>query len=181
MEPGEMVDQIAARALARSRAKPPEARDPAKSVADIQARTSPRPPVAKAKVYTLPIWPESARGTPNAFLRGALFAAIQGKHRRALKGELLASQGGIAVRFTGWQLGQSDLDVWEQAVQLARLHPMGNVCHFHINEFLRRLGLQPGSSGHAWLMDCFRRMMAAGIEVTHEGRTCRHVAGVLAR
>jgi hypothetical protein len=63
-------------------------------------------------------------------LRSALFAAIQGKTRARLKKQLLGSVQGVAVRYTGEQLDQSDLDVWEQAVHLARRHPLGNVCHF---------------------------------------------------
>ena len=80
----------------------------------------------------LPLWPEQTRGTPNTFLRGALFAAILGNERRALKGEVLATQKGVTIRFTGWQLDQSDLDVWEQAAELARSHPFGNeIRHFY--------------------------------------------------
>ena len=33
------------------------------------------------KIYQLPVWPEPARGIPNPVLRGALFAAVQGKYR----------------------------------------------------------------------------------------------------
>lgn len=82
----------------------------------------------EARVYQLPFWPEPVRGTPNAFLRSALFPAIQGKDRQPLKaGTLLAAQRDIAIRFTGWQFDQSDLDVWEQAAHLARQHPLGNL------------------------------------------------------
>src|SRR5258705_5595850 len=42
-----------------------------------------------------------------------------------MKGEFLGSLQGISVSFTGQQLDQSDLDVWEQAVHLARMHPAG--------------------------------------------------------
>jgi hypothetical protein len=86
-----------------------------------------RPP---AKLIQLPLWPEPVRGAPNSFLRSALFAAIQGKTRTRLKKQLLGSLQGVSVRYTGEQLDQSDLDVWEQAVHLARRHPLGNVCHF---------------------------------------------------
>src|ERR1700738_872000 len=95
------------------------------------------PPVAPAKVYQLPLWPEPVRGAPNSFLRSALFAAIQGKTRRYMQKALLASIQGVSVRFTGKQLDQSDLDVWEQAVHLARQHPLGNVCHVTIYAFLK--------------------------------------------
>ena len=57
---------------------------------------------APAKVIQLPLWPEATRGAPNAVLRSALFAAIQGKGRRWLMSEeLLATQQGITIRFTG--------------------------------------------------------------------------------
>src|SRR5947208_11364678 len=87
-----------------------------KSATPEPPQSIPGPP---ANVVQLPLWPELTRGAPNTFLRGALFAAIQGKERRALKGELLACQKGQSIRFTGWQLDQSDLDVWEQAAELA--------------------------------------------------------------
>lgn len=61
----------------------------------------------------LPLWPEPKRGTPNSFIRSALFAAIQSKDRVFLKEATLASQKGIAVKFTGEQLNQEDLSVWE--------------------------------------------------------------------
>ena len=32
-----------------------------------------------AQVIQLPLWPEPKRGTPNSFIRSALFAAIQSK------------------------------------------------------------------------------------------------------
>ena len=34
--------------------------------------------------------------------------------------ELIAAQDGITIRYTGEQLDQADLDVWEQALHLAR-------------------------------------------------------------
>jgi TrfA protein len=126
-------------------------------------------PKQSAAVIQLPLWPEPTRGTPNSFLRGALFAAIQGKTRQYLKRQILASQKGSTIRFTGMQLDQSDLDVWEQAAALAQPHPLGNVCHFHINAFLRDLGRNTGKSDHEWLKDAFARLMTAGVEIT-EGR-----------
>jgi hypothetical protein len=95
------------------------------------------PPPATAKLIQLPLWPEPVRGAPNSFLRSALFAAIQGKTRTGLKKQLLGSLQGLTVRYTGEQLDQSDLDVWEQAVHLARSHPLGNVCHFTAYAFLK--------------------------------------------
>lgn len=149
---------IEARAIERSKRRRAQESPPFHP----EAKAEPEPP---AQVVTLPVWSEQVRGTPNSFLRGALFAAIQGKERRYLKGEILASQPGITIRFTGMQLDQYDLDVWEQTIQLAAKHPLGNMCHFKIKAFLHDLGRKDGKSERDCLMDSFRRQMASGVEI----------------
>lgn len=124
------------------------------------------PPKQKtAKVIQLPLWPEPARGTPNSFLRSALFAAIQGKTRKPLKNELLGAQKGYSVKFTGWQLDQSDLDVWEHAVHLARCHPLGNECVFKANAFLKAIGRSNGKKDYVWLNESITRLVACAVEI----------------
>jgi hypothetical protein len=149
---------------------PPELAKPMRSLgAAIAAKTKREKadkPKQPAAVIQLPLWQENTKGTPNSFLRSALFAAIQGKERQAFKRELLASQKGITIRFTGWQLDQSDLDVWEQTAELAQSHLLGNECHFRINAFLRSIGRNTGKSDHEWLKGSFARFMSAGVEIT---------------
>ena len=87
---------------------------------------------ASAKVIQLPLWPEAKRGAPNAVLRGALFPAIQGKNRGGLLRQvLIATQDGVTIRYTGWQLDQADLDVWEHALHLARTQAPRHKVLFH--------------------------------------------------
>jgi len=124
--------------------------------------------VKDSKVYQLPLWPEPARGIPNPVLRGALFAAVQGKYRAVFQRELLACQKGLQIRFTGIQLDQSDLDVWEQALHLARLHPLGTRCEFSVYSFLKALGRKTGKSEHEWLKNAFARLMGCGVELTDQ-------------
>ena len=126
---------------------------------------APLPPRQSAQVIQLPLWPEPTRGTPNSFLRSALFAAIQGKTRRALKSELLGAQKGYSVKFTGWQLDQSDLDVWEHAVHLSRRHPLGNECTFKANAFLNAIGRSNGKKDYVWLHESITRLVACAVEI----------------
>lgn len=128
-----------------------------------QGRTPEPTPQPTAKVYQLPLWPEPVRGAPNSFLRSALFAAIQGKTRSRLKKQLLGSLQGVTVHYTGERLDQSDLDVWEQAVHLARLHPLGNICHFTGYAFLKALGRNTGKSDYQWLDDVITRLVACEV------------------
>lgn len=124
-----------------------------------------KPKRQSAEVIQLPLWPEPARGTPNSFLRSALFAAIQGKTRKPLKNVLLGAQKGYSVKFTGWQLDQSDLDVWEHAVHLARRHPLGNECTFKANAFLKSIGRSNGKKDYVWLNDSITRLVACAVEI----------------
>ena len=101
-----------------------------------------------AQVIQLPLWPEPKRGTPNSFIRSALFAAIQSKDRIFLKEATLASQKGIAVKFTGEQLNQEDLTVWETLAHLARQHPLGQTCEFTAHGLLNSLGMHTGVRVH---------------------------------
>lgn len=126
---------------------------------------APLPPRQTAQVIQLPLWPEPTRGTPNSFLRSALFAAIQGKTRRYMKGEFLAAQKGVSVSFTGMQLDQSDLDVWQQAADIAKVHPLGNICHFRANSFLKSIGRSNGKANYKWLHEAINRLIACAVEI----------------
>ena len=137
--------------------------------AEQQAAQEPRGP---AKVIQLPLWPEAKRAAPNAVLRGALFSAIQGKNRAGLlRKELIATQDGVTIRYTGWQLDQADLDVWEQALHLARIQALGTKCYFTAHSFLKALGRQTGKSGHDWLGESLARLGATWVEISDGRRT----------
>ena len=116
----------------------------------------------------LPLWPEEVRGTPNSFLRSALFAAIQGKTRKYLKAALLGSQGNYTVKFTGAQLDQADLDTWEQVAHLVKSQPLGNVCMFKGNPFLKKMGRSNGKANYTWLNDSLTRLVACAVEIRCE-------------
>ena len=128
-------------------------------------------PRGPATVIQLPLWPEAQRGAPNAVLRGALFAAVQGKGRIAMERVILAAQDGITIRYTGWQLTQSDLDVWEQALHLGRTQALGTQCRFTEKAFLQGLGRQSGKSGRDWLRAALARLTATAVEISDGRRT----------
>lgn len=124
-----------------------------------------------AEIIQLPLWPETKRGTPNSFLRSALFSAIQSKDRVFLKGAALFSQQGITIKYTGEQLNQEDLTLWETLVHLAKEHPLGHVCSFTAHSLLKAMGLGTGGREHERLHKGITRLIACAVEITHEGRT----------
>ena len=118
-----------------------------------------------AQIYQLPLWPEPKRGTPNSFIRSALFAAIQSKDRVFVKEEILASQQGVTVKFTGEQLNQEDLTVWETLVHLARQHPLGHVCSFTAYGILKQMGLSADGKQRKTLHSTIIRLTACAVEI----------------
>jgi len=124
-----------------------------------------------AQIIQLPLWPEATRGVPNSAFRGALFAAIDPRKRQALKRAVIADEQNLKIIFTGWQLDQSDRDVWEMALHMARQHPLGTDIYFSAHGFLKSLGRATGKSQHEWLKDALARLLGCGVEITHNGYT----------
>ena len=85
--------------------------------------------------------------------------------------ELIAVQGGITIRYTGEQLDQSDLDVWEQTLHLARTQALGTECYFTAHGFLKALGRSTGKRDHEWLKSALVRLAGAVVEITSGRRT----------
>lgn len=117
-------------------------------------------------------WGEKVRGVPNAALRSALFSINQ---RRVMvkKRTLLASVGGIEIRFKGERFNQTDLDVWEMLLHLSRDQPLGDRVEFSANAVLRGLGRGEGKAQHEQLKEEITRLRAGTVEIkwVEEGKT----------
>ena len=141
------------------------AKEKSEAVRPSNGDDKPTPP-PKAEVIQLPFWPEDKRGTPNCFLRSALFSAIYGNaERKYLKNALLAVQGDVSITYTGEQLSQSDLDVVMAALHLARQQPLGNVCQFKGYAFLKILGRSDSKPNYLWLNATFDRLIACLVRI----------------
>ena len=116
-------------------------------------------------VIYLSTWREDRRGSPNSFLRSALFAAIQGKDRADLKKAELFSQQGITITYTGQQLNQEDMTIWLALVDLMKKDPLGTKCQFTGNGILKYMGLGTGGSAHERLDDAILRMTACAVVI----------------
>lgn len=123
-------------------------------------------PQSVAQLVLFPSWADDKRGTPNCFLRSALFAAIYGNaERKHLKKALLAVQGDTTIHYTGDQLSQSDLDFVMAAIHLARQHPLGHICHVRGYSFLKIMGRSDSKPNYLWLDDTITRLIACSVKI----------------
>jgi hypothetical protein len=119
-------------------------------------------------VVYLPTWRENKQGSPNSFLRSALFAAIQGKDRVYLDKAELFTQQGISVTYTGKQLNQEDMTVWLALVDLMKKDPLGKECKFTAHSILKYIGLPTGGTQYEQLEMSVSRMTACLVRIETE-------------
>ncbi len=118
---------------------------------------------------TFPGWEEGVRGTPNALLRGALFSATQGRSKRFFERELIASLDGYEIRYTGIQLTQSDLNLWETILHISRNRPLGQESGLSLYEILKNMGRGQSSRDYERLKKSLARLRSADVEITIKG------------
>lgn len=120
---------------------------------------------AKVEQLNLPLWPDAVRAVPNAVLRGSLFT-VSRQRATAKKRELLATVDGIEIRFKGERFNQTDLDLWEMLLHLARLQPLGTQVEFTSNALLKELGRGIGGKDHEDLKEDIVRLLGGVVEIT---------------
>lgn len=135
----------------------------------VKARVGAIKKVAKkapsAKKMSLPLWPDVVRGVPNAILRSALFG-VSSTRKTYKKRTVIASVEGYEIRFLGISFNQTDLDVWEMLLHLARLQPLGTEVEFTAHSLLQEL--ERGTSGkeHENLKEQLMRLVGGVVEIT---------------
>lgn len=149
---------------------------PASAPTSKVGRAEPKPQMMLPRVG------DGMRATPNAWLRGALFSAIQGKERVAVfRDHVVPCIDGVDIRVTGWKLDQADLDVWETIVHLMAHVPVGTQMFLATKTILKALGRDTGKSQREWLRDAFVRLASTCVEVKIKGVTTGTYFGALLR
>lgn len=115
---------------------------------------------------SLDLWADSARGVPNVLLRNALFGVSQVRIMYKDR-TVIASSKDVEIRFKGESFNQTDLDVFEMLLHLARLQPLGEPFKFTANSFLTALGRKNGRTQYEQLKDDFARLMSGYVEITY--------------
>lgn len=133
-----------------------------KALKESEAANPPLP--AAPQQMALDLWPDSVRGVPNAFLRGALFGVSQ-RREMTRKRELLASVDGIEIWFRGEKFNQTDLDVWQMLLHKGRTTPLGNRVEFTAHSFLTELGRGTSGKHREELKEEISRLIGGVVEI----------------
>ena len=110
-------------------------------------------------------WPEAVRGMPNGILRGALFSVSQ-ERKHYKKRTLIAAVDGYEIRFKGEGFNQTDLDVLEALLHIARPHPLGKQVEFSVHSFLKGIGRNTSGMQHEMFKEQVARLIGGVAEIT---------------
>jgi len=150
------MEQLAEKASKASLAKAKKAENKVSNVSEV---------AEVAEIIQLPIWTDKVRGVPNSILRSALFGIVRRGRRMYVEERKIASIVGIEIIYSGPQLDQADLDVWEECLQLSR-DQIGNKIEFSSHVFLKKIQRSTGKHDHDWLKKSLKRLQSAVVEIT---------------
>lgn len=84
---------------------------------------------------------DDRRAIPNCFLRGALFGMVR-KGRRALVGDMpIFTMSQYDLTFTGYELDQNDLEVWDTLMYLAKERNVDNELRISLYDLCQQMRL----------------------------------------
>jgi hypothetical protein len=136
------------------------------AMAEASSGPPPAPePSSTAKIIQFPLFPHDSRPVSNDMARSALFSCVQGKDRRYIEDQLLASQDGIEIRFTGKQPDQDDHDLLMQLVFMAQGKPLGAWVTVPAYAILSALGRQTGGLQYRELRADISRLVAGMVSI----------------
>ena len=113
----------------------------------------------------LPLWEDRMRAVPNGILRSALFAAIQPGARRYMDGESITALCGVEIKYTGQQLDQGDLSVWEAVLHVAQQQNLGHRCYVSTYQLLSLLGLKDSGANRKVIYKRLTRLVATALQI----------------
>ena len=119
----------------------------------------------------LPFASEEAHILPNAFLRAALFKALETKSpRKFVRNEPIFSVRGLHVTFTGEQFDQGDLDVLAGILDFGSPVDLGSTFRFSSYRLLKHIGKRTNGDQYRWLLASLVRLRGGTIEVRSDKR-----------
>ena len=128
-------------------------------------------PEPKIRIHKTGLWSshpdkvDDTRMVPNFCVRSALFGLIQRGQRKVVDKEPIATDHGLQIRHTGWQLDQADLDVFAHALSLASAQTAGELVRFAAKGFLTGIHRSYGKTNREWLKDSLRRLANSVVEI----------------
>jgi hypothetical protein len=113
---------------------------------------------------------EDKRAIPNSFLRGALFGMVR-KGRRALVGDMpIFTMSQYDLTFTGYELDQNDLEVWDTLIFLAKQRAIDSELRITLYDLCRQMRLTYNQERSIKLIERAKRLQLGQVSIKTDTR-----------
>jgi hypothetical protein len=110
------------------------------------------------------------RVIPNVFLRSSLFGIIRTGRRKMVKNQQIESMSQYEVFFTGEQLDQNDLDVWDSLTYMAKMNNYNDNLKTTFYELCKLIGYSRNKQAYDRIKSRVERLQIATIKITYNGK-----------
>jgi hypothetical protein len=108
---------------------------------------------------------EDKRAIPNCFLRGALFGMVR-KGRRALVGDMpIFTMSQYDLTFTGYELDQNDLEVWDTLMYLAKERKVDNELRITLYDLCQQLKIIATNTSYEAILKRVQRLQLGQVKI----------------
>lgn len=109
---------------------------------------------------------EGKRAIPNPLLRSALFGLVKKGKRALVKDEHIFSMSQYEIMFSGEQLDQNDLEVWDTLIFIAKKNGVDNSLRISMYELCKILKLSPTNTSYEALSKRIQRLQFGQVKIT---------------
>lgn len=114
---------------------------------------------------------EDKRAMPNSFLRGALFGMVR-KGRRSLVGDMpIFTMSQYDLTFTGYELDQNDLELWDTLIYLARERNVNNELRITLYDLCQQMRLSYNQERSKKLEERALRLQLGQVKIQTNNKT----------
>ena len=108
---------------------------------------------------------EGKRVVPNCFLRSALFGMVRKGRRRLVENEPIFTMSQYEVIFSGAQLDQNDLELWDTLIYLAKEQKVNDCLRITLHELCKRMNLTKNQERYQVLIARAERLKFGTVKI----------------
>lgn len=113
---------------------------------------------------------EEKRAIPNSFLRGALFGMVRKGRRALVENKPIFTMSQYEVAFSGAELDQNDLELWDTLIYLAKSHDVENHLRITLYELIKHMRMPDTGQNRKALIARVERLQLGQVKISTDSQ-----------
>jgi hypothetical protein len=114
---------------------------------------------------------EDKRAIPNSFLRGSLFGMVRKGRRKLVGEEPIFTMSNYDLSFTGFELDQNDLEVWDTLMYLAKERCIDSELRITLYDLCQKLRLKDNNINREAVIKRIERLKIGTVKIKTANKT----------